>query len=450
LVYTLSFPRRGFLLLAFVECLNIAVFKLLGMVRVLIAFCFLMISRISFSQGIDSLKKTDSIQIYNPDSTLRIINLNPFFTLHVDSSLNYHLQINKNPENYFWYLKNSPIGLRVNKDNGLLSFKADKAYFLSGRLKYDVNYKVLIGVQNLNDPAERIDTAFTIVFYNTEIIPSRVKTNVSGTIYVDEGDSVTIRVLCEEGNFPFLNILTTASRPIVNYMEVKNCNEQFKWTPAYDFVKETDSAKVKIVNLSFIGTTKFQVRDTAEIRLVVRDALNYPLALEEYKQAVRNTERYVLQLKFTFLQLDKKLKKTKNIRTSFDLTSATTSLTGTILATSSSQDAQRTGKILPSVGLAMVPIKEASVPNRGVDQNQAATIRSSIKRLEYMIGENALIGEKDWEIAKKTNKLKDELKQIQIQLIDVPIEFTNDLTEAELNRYFNSPKVNKKYRLKTR
>ena len=98
----------------------------------------------------------------------------------------------------------------------------------------------------------------------------------------------------------------------------------------------------------------------------------------------------------------------------------------------------------------MVPIKEASVPNRGVDQNQAATIRSSIKRLEYMIGENALIGEKDWEIAKKTNKLKDELKQIQIQLIDVPIEFTNDLTEEELNRYFNSPKVNKKYRLKTR
>ena len=75
---------------------------------------------------------------------------------------------------------------------------------------------------------------------------------------------------------------------------------------------------------------------------------------------------------------------------------------------------------------------------------------ASIKRLEYMIGENALVGEKDWEVAKKTNKLKDELKQIQIQLIDVPIEFTNDLTEEELNRYFNSPKVNKKYRLKTR
>src|SRR6187402_2727994 len=104
------------------------------MVRVLIVSIFLLGSGLCFSQEIDSLKKTDSIQIYNPDSTLRIINLNPYFTLHVDSSLYYQLQINKNPENYFWFLKNSPIGLRINKDNGLLSFKAEKAYFLSGRL----------------------------------------------------------------------------------------------------------------------------------------------------------------------------------------------------------------------------------------------------------------------------------------------------------------------------
>lgn len=416
------------------------------MVRLFVVFLFLFISNSCFSQYSDS---TESVEPDNPDAALRIINLNPYFTLHVDSSLSYQLQINKDSQNYFWYLKNSPIGLRVNKDNGLLSFKADKSYFLSGKLKYDVSYKVLVGVQNLTNPNERIDTGFTIVFYNTEIVPSRVKPNVNGTIYVDEGENISIKILCEEGNFPFVNILTTASIPIINYKEVKTCNDEFKWTPAYDFVKESDSGKVKIINLSFIGTNKFQVKDTANIKLVVRDALNYPLAIQEYQQAVKNSERYVLQLKFTFLQLDKKLKKTKNIRTSFDLTSATTSLTGTILTTSSSLSAQRTGKILPSIGLAMVPIKEASVPNRGVDQNQAATIRASIKRLEYMLGENTLVGEKDWEISKKTNKLKDELKQIQIQLIDVPIEFTNDLTEAELNRYFNSPKVNKKYRLKT-
>ena len=256
--------------------------------------------------------------------------------------------------------------------------------------------------------------------------------------------------MCENGSFPFDNIITLTSRPLENYKEVKKCDEEFKWTPSYEFVKETDSAKVKVVNLTFIGTTRFQVKDTATIKLVVRDALNYPVATQEYTQVVKNIQRYVLQLKYTFLQLDKKLRKTKNTRTTFDLTSATTSLTGTILNTAKSEQAQRTGKILPSVGLAMVPIKEATVPNKAVDQNQAAAIRSSIKRLEYMLYDNQLVGEKDWEITKKTNKLKDELKQIQIQLIDVPIELTNEFTEEELNRYFNSPKVNKKYRLKTK
>jgi uncharacterized coiled-coil DUF342 family protein len=105
---------------------------------------------------------------------------------------------------------------------------------------------------------------------------------------------------------------------------------------------------------------------------------------------------------------------------------------------------------LPSIGLALVPIKEASVPNRGVDQNQASLIRASIKRLEYMKHENQLVGSKDPEITRKINKLKDELKQVQVQLIDVPIELTNEISEGELDKYFNSPKVNKKYRLKTR
>ncbi len=238
--------------------------------------------------------------------------------------------------------------------------------------------------------------------------------------------------------------------PILNYLAVEKCGDQFKWLPDYDMVKEGDSGKVKIVNVFFVGSTKFQVKDTASVKIIVRDALNYPLAKEEYNQVVKNIRRYVLQLKFTFLQLDKKLKKTKSARTTFDLTAATTSLTGTILGTSSSEEAQRTGKILPSVGLAMVPIKEASVPNKAVDQNQAASIRASIKRLEYIINDNMLLGEKDWEITRKINKLKDELKQIQIQLIDVPVELTNDFTEEELNQYFNSPKVNKKYRLSTR
>jgi hypothetical protein len=385
---------------------------------------------------------------FHPDSSLRIIDLNPYFTLHVDSVLSYEFQINKNPANYFWYIRNSPIGLRINKETGLLSFRADKAFFLSGRLKYDVKYNVMVGVQNLNDPKDKLDTNFTLVFYNTEIIPSKVRPTVNGTVYIDEGETVSFKVFCETGSFPVENIITIPSVPIRDYNPILKCGDEFCWTPGFEVVKETDSAKVKIIQLLFVGANKFQGKDTATIRLIVRDALNYPLAMEDHAQASRNVERYILQLKYTFLQLDKRLKKTKNLRTTFDLTSASTSLTGTILSTSSNPDNVKTGKVLPSVGLALVPIKEASVPNKAVDQNQAALIRTSIKRLEYMHRDNMLIGKRDGEILKKTQKLKEELKQIQVQLIDVPVEITNEFTEEELNRYFNSPKVNKKYSLR--
>ena len=401
--------------------------------------------------GLSAYTQTiDSTTVYHPDSTLRIIDLNPYFTLHVDSTLSYQLQINKNPSNYFWYLKNAPVGLRINKETGILSFKADKAYFLSGKLKYDINYKVIVGIQNLNDPTERLDTSFSLIFYNTEIIASRVKPSVNGTFWIDEGEAVSFSVFCETGSFPIESILTLTSDPIKDYSIVKNCGDKFYWVPGYEVAKENDSAKLKIINVQFIGSTKFQTKDTANVRIIVRNALNFPLALEEYAQTTKNIERYVLQLKYTFLQLDKRLKRSKSARTTFDLTSASTSLTGTILSTSSSQEAQRTGKILPSVGLALVPIKEASVPSKVIDQNQAALIRTSIKRLEYVLHDNQIIGNKDPDIFRKITKLRDELKQIQIQLIEVPVELTNNFTEEELNRYFNSPKVNKKYRLKSK
>ncbi|MGZ3838519.1 MAG: hypothetical protein ACXVBR_07285 [Flavisolibacter sp.] len=413
---------------------------------------------IHFSHAQDSTQTPHTDSLIHPvtdslvtpphaDTTLRIVDLNPFITLHVDSTLEYQLQINKNPSQYFWFLRNAPVGLRIQKDNGTISFKADKSYFHSGKLKYDVNYKVFVGVQNLSNPNERIDTSFTIVFYNTEIIPSKVKPTVSGNIWIDEGETASFKVLCETGSFPIENIITLTSVPISNYKLVQQCGDEFTWTPSYDFVKETDSGRAKNVIVYFIGTNKFKNSDTAMVRFVVKDALNYPLALEEFNQAAKYFDRYVLQLKYTFLQLDKKLKKTKNVRTTFDLTSTSTSLTGTILSSSSDQSAQRTGKILPSVGLALIPIKEASVPNKVVDQNQASQIRSYIKRLEYMRQDNVLVGEKDPDISKKTNKLKDELKQVQAQLIDIPIDINNDLTEEQLNRYFNSPKVNKKYRM---
>jgi hypothetical protein len=33
-------------------------------------------------------------------------------------------------------------------------------------------------------------------------------------------------------------------------------------------------------------------------------------------------------------------------------------------------------------------------------------------------------------------------------MIDIPVDITGSLSEEQLNNYFNSPKVNKKYRLK--
>ncbi len=68
--------------------------------------------------------------------------------------------------------------------------------------------------------------------------------------------------------------------------------------------------------------------------------------------------------------------------------------------------------------------------------------------MEYQLHENTLTGEKDPEIIKKITKLRDEMKQIQIQLIDVPIDENSNMSEEQLNDYFNSKKVNNKYKLK--
>ncbi|WP_430895875.1 MULTISPECIES: hypothetical protein [unclassified Paraflavitalea] len=392
-------------------------------------------------------KTVDSIPT-STDTVLRIKNINPYFTLHVDSSLNYKLEINKDQSKYYWYLRNSPIGLKINKDNGLLTFKADKSFFLSGKLKYDNEYKVAVGVQNLDNPKDKVDTMFSIMFYNTEIIPSKVKPTVSSVLYADEGDTISFKVQCENGSFPIEGITFYANTPMKNFTLVRHCDDEFTWTPPYDFVKETDSGRVKIVLLNFIGSNKFMARDTATVKLIVRDALNYPLAQQDYNLVVKNVSTYIVQLQYTFFQLDKNVKKTKSTRTTFDITGSTTALTGTMLSTSTNDGTKKTGQVLPSVGVSLVPIKEAVAPQKVFDQNQASLIRTSIKRLDYMLRDNVLIGEKDGDIIKKTNKLKEELKQIQIQLIDIPLELTNGMSEEDIKKYFNSPKVNKKYRVK--
>lgn len=412
--------------------------------------CFWLLTLLSL-KSYSQVEDTIPLPVIHPvvvDTPLRITNLNPYFTVQVDSTLSYQLLINKDEKKYYWFLRNSPVGLKISKD-GLLTFRAEKSYFLSGKLKYDQEYAIKLGVQNLADPNERIDTSITLVFYNTEVVKPQVKFTVSNSLIVEEGRPVEFGVVCEAGNFPIEDILFSSSVPISGYKMVKNCDDQFSWTPPYDFVSDTDTGKEKTVFLNFIGTTKFKVRDTAVVKVTVKDALNYPFAVQEHAAVSNNIRFYVMQLQYVFFQLDKKVRKTRGARTGFDLTAASTALTGTILNTSSDKSAQNTGKVLPSVGVALTPIKEATAPAKSVEQNQASVIRSSIKRLQYMVTDNALIGERDPDVSRKTNRLREELKQVQVQLVDVPLEMIPpDMTEKELNDYFNSSKVNKKYRFK--
>src|ERR1700712_2989395 len=185
------------------------------------------------------------------DSALRIRNINPYFTLHVDSTLKYAFEINKDQSQYYWYLKNSPVGLKINKDNGVLTFKAEKSYFLSGKLKYDFEYKVNIGLQNLNIPEDRIDTSFILLFYNTEIIPSKIKPTVTSTLYIDEGDTISFKLQCDNGNFPIGEITYFSNYPVKSLTPVTKCDDDFTWYAPFDFVRETDKDKIKKLEIYF-------------------------------------------------------------------------------------------------------------------------------------------------------------------------------------------------------
>ena len=391
--------------------------------------------------------KTDSGYVKKEDTFLRIKNFSPYFTLHVDSTLDYHFEINRNPQQYYWYLKNSPVGLKINKDNGVLHFKAEKSYFLSGQLKYDNEYKVRLGIQNLNDPADRVDTFFTLVFYNTEIIPSRIKSTVSSDLVIEEGDTLNFKLQCEDGSFPIESITYFSNFPIRSFTPIAHCGDNFTWVAPYDFIKDDETDKQKLLVIKFIGIDKFFNRDTATVKILVKQTINYPYRLMQFNKITSDIETYIVQLKSTFRILDKKIRNTKNTRTTFDLTSASTALGGTVFSSLPGQNQKTTGRILPGVGVALVPVKEAVSPSKTFEQNSASLLRSDIKRLQYLLTDNMLTSEKDPDIIKKSQRLRDELTQIQLQLIDVPV--VEDSTDSkELDEYFNNPKVNKKYRLK--
>ncbi|MEN9884392.1 MAG: hypothetical protein RLZZ420_1609 [Bacteroidota bacterium] len=414
-----------------------------------------------FSQ-LSAQEKTDTIIVaqdttlttvsdpLDTDTVLRVINLNPFFTIQVDSTLTYDFQINRPKSNYFFYLKNAPIGVKLDKSTGLLYFKADKSYFKSGKLKYDIPYAVELGVQNLRNAEERFESSFTLLFYSTEVIVSKLKPTVGNLMFLEEGDSIRFRVQCEEGSFPVEQITIITNEPISNFKSVVRCNDEFAWMVPYDFIRDNDTAKQKTLALQFIGADKFRNRDTALVKLVIKPGINYIQKNLEHQQVAAEMKKYITNLKLTFYVISTNIKNNKSTRTGFDITGSSTAMLGTILSTAGeSVSAKNVGKVLPSVGLTLVPVKEAVAPNKVQEQNTASQVRATIKRLDYILTENMMIGDKDPDILAKTRKLRDELKQSQLQLVDLPmVEFDPRYSQEQAEKYFNNPKVNKKYRLK--
>jgi hypothetical protein len=289
------------------------------------------------------------------------------------------------------------------------------------------------------------------MFYSTEIITSKLKPSISTVQYLEEGDSVRFRVQCEMGTFPIEQIILNANLPVNNtYKTIAKCNDEFSWMVPFDFIRDTDTAKQKILVLQMIGADKFMNKDTASITFVIRPGINYPQKNEEFRKVNEEMTRYIQELKLTFYAVSQSIKSNKKTRTAFDISASTTALAGTVLVTASDNpETQDIGKILPAVGLTLVPVKEAVAPNKIQEQNTASQIRGSIKRMEYMQSENNIVGDRDPEILLKTRKLRDELKQTRLQLIDLPmVEFDQQLSPEDADKYFNDPKVNKKYKLK--
>lgn len=237
--------------------------------------------------------------------------------------------------------------------------------------------------------------------------------------------------------------------PIRSSTPIAHCGDVFTWIAPYDFIKKSDNTKQKSLVIKFIGVDKFFNRDTATVKVTVNESINFPQQLIEYNKITTIIQKYILDLKSTFRELDQKIKKTKGTRTTFDLSSASTALGGTVLTSLPETNLQTYGKILPSVGVALVPVKEAVAPNKNDDLNAASLVRNDIKRLQYLLTDNMLIGDKDPDIVTKTSKLKEQLQSVQLQLIDVQIVDDNS-DPKKLDEYFNDPKVAKKYRLKSK
>ena len=133
-----------------------------------------------------------------------------------------------------------------------------------------------MGVQNLNNPKDHVDTTFTLLFYNTDIVPSKIKPTVSDNLVMDEGDTLSFKLQCEEGSFPLESVTYYCNYPIRSTTPIAHCGDVFTWVAPYDFIKRNENSKQKTIDIKFIGVDKFFNRDTATVKVKVNQSINFP------------------------------------------------------------------------------------------------------------------------------------------------------------------------------
>ena len=158
---------------------------------------------------------------------------------------------------------------------------------------------------------------------------------------------------------------------------------------SYDFIKEGDTAKTRSLYVNFIGANKFNNRDTALVRIIVRDNINYPQRVLEYVTLRKEVENYAVQLKGNFMMLDKNVKSTKNTRTTFDMTSAATALEAPYFLPWKARPPRMRARSFRVLAWLCSREQKPLHPARFTSKLSRAD-QNSIKRLDFTLSDNSL------------------------------------------------------------
>jgi len=395
----------------------------------------------------------ESLPVAIADTTLCIINVSPCFYLYPDSAIAYQLRLNRNPSGYTWYLKNNPPAVQLDSKTGMLYIKASATLFRQQKMFFGHRYVVSLGVQNNRDPTEWTDTSFAVIFQDPAIARGQIIPSVAGDIFAEEGDTIRFTLGCDNGNALVQSIKLSTSVAIGNYTSIQRCDDVFMWAIPFDFIRDRDSLDLRELRLTFVSIDDLQKKDTAEINIVIRQGINYVEKNQEYRKTAEEVKKYVQSLKLTFYVLNKSLRFNKFSRALFDVSAALTALAPAVIP--EQQDEAKTGsgwnvsKLLPGIGLTLIPIKESLVPVKVQERANANQVRAVAKKLEFALLQNNLIGHRDPAVLNMICNLHEELRQARMQLIEVPLmEFDEDLSIEDAESYFKNYRTHKRHRLK--